>query len=152
MKIFVSLPMHGMDPLQVQERQEELRQYAEDFLRNNYNVPDDFSLELIKTNVYYEKASTKKTPRVYMLGKSISLLGDADLVIFDTTWSASSGCRIEMNTCIEYGIPRLAIDAFGKRLVQTGPWNNFPFNDKEPLVDNRIPRNSGRYPYIKKES
>ena len=39
------------------------------------------------------------------LGKSISLMGEADLVVFVPGWENARGCRIEHEVAKKYGIP-----------------------------------------------
>ena len=39
------------------------------------------------------------------LGKSISLMGEADLVVFAPGWQNARGCRIEHEVAKDYGIP-----------------------------------------------
>ena len=46
----------------------------------------------------------KKSP-LYLLGKSLELLAEADIAIFGSGWEQSRGCRIEHTCCEEYGIP-----------------------------------------------
>lgn len=46
---------------------------------------------------------------LWYLGKSIELLSEADLVVFDTGWYNSRGCLIEFKCCNLYGIKMLFI-------------------------------------------
>ena len=42
---------------------------------------------------------------VWYLGKSISALAEADLVVFDSNWRFARGCIIEHMVCAMYNIP-----------------------------------------------
>lgn len=46
---------------------------------------------------------------LWYLGKSIELLSEADLAVFDTEWYNSRGCLIEFKCCNLYGIKMLFI-------------------------------------------
>ena len=51
----------------------------------------------------YFSAGASKNP-IDSLGKSISLIGEADLVVFAPGWENARGCRIEHEVAKEYGI------------------------------------------------
>ena len=61
-------------------------------------------------SVITENALTKKPP-MYYLGRSLEIMSDCDVAIFYGNWSDYSGCRIEHQACIEYGIPRKYINS-----------------------------------------
>lgn len=92
MKIFVSLPMHGLSIDDVIARQRTVLTY--------FGHEDD---DLIDNVTHAELPIT--APRVAHLGYSISMMGDADLVIFDHNWSKAKGCMVEMLVCKLYDIP-----------------------------------------------
>jgi len=52
--------------------------------------------------------SDSKNPLWY-LGKSIELLSEADLAVFDSDWYNSRGCLVEFKCCNLYGIKMLFI-------------------------------------------
>ena len=51
---------------------------------------------------YFSEGASKNP--IDSLGKSISLIGGADLVVFAPGWENARGCRIEHEVAKEYGI------------------------------------------------
>lgn len=95
-KLFVSQPMRGKTDLEIiNERLEAVKLIEEKYPEYYWQVIDSF-LDI----------SENKDPLWY-LGKSIQLLGEADLVIFMGAWNLSRGCRIENECCVWYGIPHV---------------------------------------------
>lgn len=58
------------------------------------------SVEII--NSYFDEGTSKNPTD--SLGKSISLMSEADLVVFAPGWENARGCRIEHEVAKEYGI------------------------------------------------
>ena len=50
-----------------------------------------------------------REPSAWYLGKSILMLSEADLVVFDADWSNARGCIIEHMICALYNIPYVDI-------------------------------------------
>lgn len=88
MKVFISQPMNGLTDDEIKAKREEL----------TAAYPD---AEIIDS--FFEGAPHDATPLWY-LGKSIQLLGTADLAIFAKGWEKKRGCRIEHAVAVEYGI------------------------------------------------
>lgn len=88
MKVFISQPMNGLTDEEIKAKRDEL----------TAAYPD---AEIIES--FFGSAPHDATPLWY-LGKSIQLLGTADIVIFAKGWEKKRGCIIEHACAIEYGI------------------------------------------------
>lgn len=97
-KVFVSLPMAGMTLDQIRDKQQQIF--------SKYARPE---WELIDTVITELPASIDDEDsvqaRLWCLGRSIQMLGEADLVIFDEDWRKANGCRTEHLVCDVYKIP-----------------------------------------------
>lgn len=89
-KIFISQPMKG-------RTDEEIMQERDDIMAKWTNK----SVEFIDS---YFNDDVSKSP-VDSIGKSISLMGDADLVVFAPGWENARGCKVEHQVAGYYGIP-----------------------------------------------
>ena len=88
-KIFISQPMKGRTDEEImQERNRIMAKWT----NKSFEFIDSFFCEPGKN-------STDS------LGKSISLMGEADLVVFAPGWEDARGCRIEHQVARDYGIP-----------------------------------------------
>ena len=94
MKVFLSHPMSGLSETEVRCIRESAlaclkKEYGDDVtLIDNYNhtnVPDNAG-------------------RLWHLGTSVSMMEDADLVIFCSNWNKALGCLIEHKICQLYGL------------------------------------------------
>ena len=86
--------MNGqMDQLIAEEREKAVR------WANNYlNHPE------ILDNMFDEDPPVGVDESLYFLGKSISMLAEADLAIFCPGWKKARGCRVEYECAVNYGI------------------------------------------------
>ena len=87
-KIFISQPMKG-------RTDEEIMQERNKIMTKWTNA----SVEFIDS--FFCEPGKNSTES---LGKSIFLMGDADLVVFAPGWENARGCRIEHEVAKEYGI------------------------------------------------
>ena len=88
-KIFISQPMKGRTNEEImQERNRIMAKWT----NKSFEFIDSFFCEPGKNSID-------------SLGKSISLMGEADLVVFAPGWENARGCRIEHEVAKEYGIP-----------------------------------------------
>ena len=94
-KIFVSLPMRGIAIGEIKRRQKEI---FNKFASPNWELLDtvtvDNNPEAIGNDLWY-------------LGRSIQILGKADLIIFASNWKTARGCIVEMRVSEAYGIPAM---------------------------------------------
>jgi len=97
MKVFISQPMAGMTDEEILTRRNELI----GILKNKYGE----DIEIIDSFTKSEEIIGKG--RIAMLGDSISLMRDADVVFFAHGWNKSAGCNVEHEVCVQYHIRRL---------------------------------------------
>lgn len=100
-KLFISLPMNGRDIDDIQSDMEELKEIAE---KNC-----DESFELLKTFQHDEPSGDINTEACWYLGKSISMLAEADMVLFHPEWKTARGCLMEHMICALYDIPYIEL-------------------------------------------
>lgn len=100
MKVFISQPMGGLSKEEILETKEKIV----------FNLNKTFSnVEIIDSFIEHENTncSSNFNLSLCLLGESLELMAEAELVVMATGWQNSRGCRIE-NTCArEYGIPVL---------------------------------------------
>lgn len=94
MKIFISQETKNRSEEQILKRRSEIIEFLETQF-SEFEVLDNV-LDLDKNELQN-------------LGKSIELLSDVDLVVFDTGWYNSRNCLIEFKCCNLYGIKMLFI-------------------------------------------
>lgn len=95
MKVFISQPMHDIpEDIIRKEREEIFAQLLVEFIGQEIELIDN----------YNKPQEIVDGGRLAMLGHSIMLMKDADLVVFSPLWSSSKGCVIEHDVCESYGI------------------------------------------------
>lgn len=103
-KIFISMPMNGKTDEEIRRQFQESGWYISQFMSGE--IEDDF--EIIDTNIPNAPETNSVTEtRLWYLGRSIQLLGTADVVIFWPDWYDHSGCKVEHMAAKEYGIKTL---------------------------------------------
>ena len=93
MKVFISQPMHGLSEEFILNRMNDLfalvkEKYPDAELIDNYTKPQ----EIVNKG------------RLAMLGDSIALMADADIVLFADGWMGANGCVIENIVALRYHI------------------------------------------------
>ena len=63
--------------------------------------------ELIDSCINEDAPKDTTNPALWFMGKSISMMADADLVYFSKGWENATGCRIEHEIARAYNIKRL---------------------------------------------
>jgi len=94
LKIFISQETKNLSEEQILERRSEIVEFLETQF-SEFEVLDNVSI--------LDKNELQN------LGKSIEILSEADLVVFDTGWYNSRDCLIEFKCCNLYGIKMLFI-------------------------------------------
>ena len=95
MKIFISQETKNLSGEQILKRRSEIIEFLE----------TQFSEFEVLDVIYFNDSRNE----LQNLGKSIELLSEADLVVFDTGWYNSRDCLIEFKCCNLYGIKMLFI-------------------------------------------
>lgn len=96
-KLFISQPMRGFNDEEILKAREEIRVKAEKTIGE--------PVELLES--FFEGFSPTGNIPVAYLGKSISLLAEADVVYFGEGWQDARGCKIEHEVAVQYGIDRI---------------------------------------------
>jgi hypothetical protein len=96
-KLFISQPMAGLTDEEILKKREEIRLKAEEIIGE--------PVEVIQS--YFEDFEPVGNIPVAYLGKSISLLAEADVAYFGEGWREARGCKIEHEVAVEYGIDRI---------------------------------------------
>lgn len=89
-KIFISQPMKDRP--------------AEEILQERNKIAAKWTNASVEFMDSYFGEGASKNP-VDSLGKSISLMGEADLVVFAPGWEKAHGCKVEHQVAMYYGIP-----------------------------------------------
>jgi hypothetical protein len=91
-KLFVSQIMRGKTQEEILTGRSKLVKIAQAVLGEDLEVLDSYFKDFDGN-------------RVKALGKSITLLAEADCAIFEDSWDEFPGCLTEHNVCRKYGIP-----------------------------------------------
>jgi hypothetical protein len=94
MKVFISQPMNGRSDEEILKERENIKQCLEKKFKEPIEVIDSFT----------KSPDLVKSGRIAMLGHSISLMHDADLVVFTPGWTSARGCRVAYTVAFEYGL------------------------------------------------
>jgi len=93
-KLFISQPMAGLTDKEILKKREEIRLKAEEKIGEPVEVIQSF----------FEDFEPIGNVPVAYLGKSISLLAEADVAYFGEGWREARGCKIEHEVAVQYGI------------------------------------------------
>ena len=107
MKLFISIPMNGRPDDEVLKEMTTIVQDYEDIYGGE--------VELIETLLPMDDTAVNHE-RVYMLGRSIQLMAQADAVIFAPGYKKARGCRVEELVAKSYGIRRYYYLSKGKMI------------------------------------
>lgn len=102
-KLFVSLPMRGLNEREIRKRMNYLKSLVELELKEEVILIDSF----IKN-----EPDSKEINNIglYFLGESIKELAYADIVIFANGWMKARGCKVEYKAAVEYEVKILYED------------------------------------------
>lgn len=121
MKVFISQPMNGKTIDEIREE----RLIAMEELMNKF--PNE-EFQIIDTIVPDIGLKPESRDRIFLLGRSIQLLADADLVYLAKGWQDSNGCMVEYEVAKRYGMKIIMSEfdphktVIGKRL-DAGLWD-----------------------------
>ena len=94
-KLFVSLPMRGLNEREIRKRMNYLK----------YLVELELGEEVILIDSFIKNEPDSKEINnigLYFLGESIKELAYADIVIFANGWMKARGCKVEYKAAVEY--------------------------------------------------
>lgn len=117
-KLFISQPMKGLSDQEILKAREEAVEAAEKEIGEKVEVLPSF---------FEDFNPTGNIPLAY-LGKSISMLAEADIAYFGKGWQDARGCSIEYDCAVKYGISVLVAEfdahktVIGKR-IDAGLWD-----------------------------
>lgn len=100
MKVFISQPMNGKTEKQIKTARTRAANKIAKYLDEEIEVIDSYFLEAPKD---YSEG-------VYMLGKSIQLMAQADYVVFAKGWEKARGCKIEHQVADAYELNIIDIE------------------------------------------
>lgn len=100
MKVFISQPMNGIEEKDILDLRAKLFNIFVAWQRSQGYIED---IEMINT---YDKLIPTNcgNERIWCLGDSISLMAQADVVIFAPGWQSAKGCKVEHMIAREYGL------------------------------------------------
>ena len=111
--LFISQPMHGIDNDTILKQRSYLRELVELFINATPGLMCTFKVELIDQFNLPEHVSdavshmNETQRRLYLLGRSIQRMREADIVLFYGDWNHAKGCKVEYEVCEQYGITYL---------------------------------------------
>ena len=95
MKVFISQPMKDKTDAEIlKEREFAITKIKEKYCSDDVEIIDSF---------FTDDYVSKNRP-LYYLGKSLTLLAEADVAYFVKGWDYARGCKIEHTCAIEYGV------------------------------------------------
>ena len=107
-KVFISQPMTGLSKEEILDTRLEAIEWVYKTLIENDFCRDD-EIEIIDSYVEENQDKTDTTENlIYMLGTSIQLLSEAEIVYFCEGWENSRGCKVEHLVAEEYGLKFLS--------------------------------------------
>ena len=95
-KLFISQPMKGKTEEQILQDRKFAIEKAKEILDEPVEVIDSLFQEM--------GAPAGADCALWMLGESIKLLSTADVACFAPGWESGTGCRIEYECAVGYGI------------------------------------------------
>lgn len=102
MKFFISQPMANKTDAEIKDTINEVKHY----LSTTFDV-----VEIIDS--YFEQEPNYKMIdqiALWFLGRSITKMAEADMVVFCTGWDEARGCQIEYECARKYHIPILMLE------------------------------------------
>lgn len=108
MKIFISQPMHGRSDDEILNERAEIAKNLEEVFGKDVKIIDSFT----KSSEDISKG------RIWMLGGSIQLMFDADVLVFVEGYEKAKGCMIEKQVAVLYNLKILFYSKKDKKLKE----------------------------------
>lgn len=105
-RVFVSVPMSGRTPTEVEVDIEEAKNAFLNFFALN---DGEEHFEFVNTFVQVNAPDNVMHEPVWYLGVSIKALSTCDIILFTRGWYRARGCKIEESIATSYGIPSVKI-------------------------------------------
>lgn len=96
MKLFISQPMNGLSDEQILKAREKA-------IDKVHSLFPDRDVKVLPS-FFEDYNPTQGNIGLKFLGKSLEMLGDADVAFFCEGWEKARGCRMEHKACEEYGV------------------------------------------------
>ena len=100
-KLFVSLPMNGREIDDIRTDMRAICQIVSSEMGEDFELLDTVWTDEPSDDIL----ASQESSGVWYLGKSIGVIAEADLVVFDSDWRNARGCIIEHMVCAMYNIP-----------------------------------------------
>lgn len=110
LKVFVSMPMRGIDEDHIQETYEETLETIKKVYAESHPDNKDVTFELVNSYISENHPKDCKEPGLWYLGRSIAKMADADVVAMTGRYSYARGCVIELQAASEYGKTIVAVN------------------------------------------
>lgn len=107
-RVFISQPMGFKSHKEIMQERVEAIEMARTRITGMESEKYGPKIEVLDT-VF----SSSGHPPLYYLGRSIQLMGQADVVVFAKGWMEARGCRVERRVAREYRLKVLDLDAEG---------------------------------------
>lgn len=95
LNVFISQPMAG-------KTDEEIKQIRKEIKEKLIKLYPDNEIWILDS--YIHEDPTSQNPALYMLGKSLEILSEADIVYFAKGWNKARGCFTEHLAAQKYGV------------------------------------------------
>lgn len=108
MNVFISMPMHGCNKESRFIVRESAKSRIYGYVRS---LPDNWPKKPandMQVHFLHNEWEETYPHRLQYLGRSISLMSAADLVVFADSWMSAGGCLVEQLTAKLYKIPYIA--------------------------------------------
>lgn len=106
-RVFVSVPMSGRTPTEVEADIEEAKNAFLNFFALN---DGEEHFEFVNTFVQENAPDKVMYEPLWYLGNSIKILSTCDIILFARGWYRARGCNVEDHISDSYGIPSIRID------------------------------------------
>jgi hypothetical protein len=121
-KVFIACPMHGKSDNYIDIVRKQVSLAVSLLYDEKIEILDQVHIAETDDIVAMEERKL----RTYRLGRSIQILGQADLVIFTDDYATANGCRVEKFVCQTYQIPfKMYSDIIADLKKDSFKWNSF---------------------------
>jgi hypothetical protein len=121
-KVFIACPMHGKSDNYIDIVRKQVSLAVSLLYDEKIEILDQVHIAETADIVAMEERKL----RTFRLGRSIQILGQADLVIFTDDYATANGCRVEKFVCQTYQIPfKMYSDIIADLKKDSFKWNSF---------------------------